>query len=43
VTTTGGWLDLSRRKLAAPPESLAAALRSLPRAEPFEELPSSLK
>lgn len=33
VTSTGGWLDLTARKLVAPPEKLLAALRSLPRAE----------
>ena len=43
VTSTGGWLDLSLRRLTAPPDPIAAALRSLPRAESFEELPSSLK
>jgi acyl-CoA thioester hydrolase len=43
VMTTGGWLDLARRRLAAPPNSLVAALRGLPRTDPFEELPSSLR
>lgn len=43
VTSTGGWLDLSARKLMAPPEGLLAALRSLTRTEDFRELPSSLK
>jgi len=43
VTSTGGWLDLARRRLTAPPASILAALRGLPRAEAFEELPSSLK
>jgi acyl-CoA thioester hydrolase len=43
VTSTGGWLDLALRKLTAPPDPIVAALRSLPRAECFEDLPSSLK
>jgi len=43
VTSTGGWLDLGLRKLTAPPDSIVAALLSLPRAEDFEDLPSSLK
>ncbi|HKV07179.1 MAG TPA: thioesterase family protein [Thermoanaerobaculia bacterium] len=43
VTSTGGWLDLGQRKLAAPPEALLQALRTLPRAEPFEVMTSSLR
>ena len=43
VTSAGGWLDLSLRKLAAPPEALLAALRSLPQTEDFQELASSIK
>lgn len=43
VTTLGGWLDLSRRKLTAPPEELANALRLLTRTEDYQELPSSLE
>jgi acyl-CoA thioester hydrolase len=39
VTSTGGWLDLSARKLTAPPEKLADALRNLTRSEDFIELP----
>ena len=42
VSTLGGWLDLAKRKLTAPPEGLAAALRLLHRTEDFEELRSSL-
>jgi len=41
VTSTGGWLDLSARKLTAPPEKLADALRNLTRSQSFAELPSS--
>lgn len=40
VTSDGGWLDLGARKLAPPPEGLAAAIRNVARAEDFEELPS---
>lgn len=43
VVTTGGWLDLAARRLIAPPESLAAVLRRLPRTEEFEELTSSVR
>jgi acyl-CoA thioester hydrolase len=42
VSTLGGWLDLSKRKLTVPPEALAEALRLLQRAEDFQELQSSL-
>jgi len=43
VTSTGGWLDLARRKIVAPPAALRSALRSLPRTDDFAELPSSIK
>lgn len=43
VTSAGGWLDLSARKLAAPPQKLLDALRSLPRTEEFKVLASSIK
>jgi acyl-CoA thioester hydrolase len=43
ITTTAGWLDLSARKLIAPPEALLAALNSLARTADFSVLPSSLK
>jgi acyl-CoA thioester hydrolase len=39
VTSTGGWLDLSARKLIAPPEKLAEALRNLTKSQDFFELP----
>jgi acyl-CoA thioester hydrolase len=42
VTTTGGWLDLAARRLIAPPAALAEALRSLPRADDFQELTTSV-
>lgn len=35
----GGWMDLRARRLVAPPPPLLAAIRELPRAEPYEELP----
>lgn len=43
VTSLGGWLDLSQRKLIAPPMELLAAMRTLPRTEDYQDLPSSLK
>jgi acyl-CoA thioester hydrolase len=42
VTSTGGWLDLSVRKLTAPPEPLRLALEALPRIAGFTELRSSV-
>jgi acyl-CoA thioester hydrolase len=42
VTSSGGWLDLSVRKLVAPPEALSMALRALSHTRDFEALPSSL-
>ncbi len=43
VTSTGGWLDLTTRKLITPPEGVLAALRSLARTEDFQVLASSIK
>jgi acyl-CoA thioester hydrolase len=43
VTSTGGWLDLTTRKLVTPPEGLLAALRSLTPTEDFQVLASSIK
>lgn len=43
VTSLGGWLDLRHRRLTAPPEALAAALRVIPRAPDFEVINSSLQ
>jgi acyl-CoA thioester hydrolase len=43
VTSAGGWLDLTARKLAAPPPALLEAMRELPRTDDFKELPSSLR
>jgi len=38
VTSAGGWLDLSARKLTVPPDALRAALEALPHTEDFEAL-----
>ena len=43
VTSLAGWLDIAARKLVAPPETLANALRALDRDEDFEELESSVR
>lgn len=43
VTSVGGWFDLNARKLVAPPEKLAEALRSLERTADFEALESSVR
>lgn len=43
VSSAGGWLDLTARRLVAPPEALLDAMRSLPRAEGFVVLPSSVR
>ena len=43
VTSAGGWLDLTTRKLVAPPETLHHAMRSLQQASDFTVLPSSIK
>jgi len=38
VTSSGGWLDLERRKLTPPPAELLRVMDLLDRAEGFEEL-----
>ena len=43
VTSLGGWFDLTARKLVAPPEKLADAMRGLDRTADFEALSSSVK
>ncbi len=43
VTSVGGWLDLDRRRLIAPPPELAAAMAQMTRTAEFETLPSSLR
>jgi acyl-CoA thioester hydrolase len=43
VTSSAGWFDLKNRKLAAPPENLAQALRDLARTDDFVVIPVSDK
>ena len=43
VTSAGGWLDLSNRKLVLPPQALFKAMQSLPRTDDFQVLESSIK
>jgi len=43
LTTTGGWLDLTARKLTVPPDNLAQALHNLTHSEDFVSLESILK
>lgn len=40
VESTGAWMDVAARKLVVPPDPIRRALEALPRAEPFEILPS---
>lgn len=42
VTSTGGWMNLAERKLAAPPAALLALFKREIAADDFIELPSSL-
>lgn len=42
VTSTGGWLDLDKRKLVAPPGELLSIVKALDCTDDFEVLPSSL-
>jgi acyl-CoA thioester hydrolase len=43
LTSTGGWLDLAKRQLIAPPAVVAAALAALARTADWRSLPSSLR
>ena len=43
VTSAGGWLDLTTRKLIAPPAALHSAMKSLPQTSDFTLLPSSIR
>ena len=43
VTSAGGWLDLSTRRLTAPPEALLSALRVLAKTDDFQVLTPSAK
>lgn len=38
VTSLGGWLSFSERKLVPPPDALAEVLRGLPAADDFAEM-----
>lgn len=42
ITSAGGWLDLTARKLVAPPQALLSALHSLDKTTDFIALPSSV-
>lgn len=43
VTSLGGWLDLTARKLVAPPPALLAVMNLLEKTSDFVVLPSSIK
>jgi acyl-CoA thioester hydrolase len=43
VTSAGGWLDRSARRLVSPPEDLHNAMKSLPQTTDYTVLPSSVK
>ena len=43
LTSLGGWFDLNVRKLVAPPDALAEALRALDKTDDFEKLESSVR
>jgi acyl-CoA thioester hydrolase len=43
VVSTGGWLDLQRRRFVAPPDALLTAMRQMPAAEAIEALPSLVR
>ena len=43
VTSAGGWLDLSTRRLVVPPEGLFKAMQSIPKTDDFQVLASSIK
>jgi len=43
VTSSGGWLNLTARKLVSPPAALHNAMKSLQRTSDFVVLPSSVR
>jgi acyl-CoA thioester hydrolase len=43
VTSAGGWLDLSNRRLIVPPEALLKAMQSISKTDDFQVLASSIK
>ncbi len=40
VTVVGSFIDLEARRAVAPPADLAEAVRSMPRSDPFVEMPA---
>jgi acyl-CoA thioester hydrolase len=42
VTSSGGWLDLSTRKLVPAPDALLEVIKGTPRAQDFRVLPASV-
>ena len=43
VTSAGGWLDLSVRKLVTAPSGLLEVLKELPRTHDFQQLTSNIR
>ena len=43
VTSTGGWLDLTTRKLIVPPTAMLQAMQALAKTDDFQVLTSSIK
>ena len=43
VTSTGGWLDLTTRKLIVPPSAMLHAMQALEKTDDFQVLASSIK
>ena len=43
LTTNGGWLDFEKRKLVAPPQELAEAMKNLSKTDDFEVFQSIVK
>lgn len=43
VTSTGGWLDLDKRRLTVPPPDLKSLMEQLDRSDDFEVLRSSIR
>ncbi len=43
VSSLGGWLDLSARRLVAAPAKLLEALKRLPQTSDFQQMPTNVK
>ena len=43
VNSAGGWLNLEKRKIVAPPPALFAAMNSLEKTDDYVDLPSSVR